>query len=537
MSVASRYFQVYGDTDLGFKPFNVLDPGEVYRWCIANNVDPSPFWGKANRIVDYIGFNPQPSYLLVGGAGAAEMYRQLKLSNGTSYYRMTSSHVQVLIHDSQLNRTLSQASWVPKTALGFDQLYVSSMEQIGPNGDGNAAYLMTLNDSRYFAGDPTLCGNRASVTNLTALNFNVAIPGQPQSDGYMTGAYDNWQAIWNIVESQTYQPRSWGLMTLPTITEVASNFSVSGNRINALKYICELHNRAFHLNIRLVSTTNSLGALIELGTESTSITNIMDTWAAQGRQVFKHDSRQEEYYLEYPVEFQVFFQKKYLPIAHQYSLYQELFEYQHVSATPAVPASVDDFDGIYSTRICQLHSPEFAEINITSATANNDAALDTLADEYQTRFLPRLTTANKKLHRIFSGVIDNIPIGNQVHEIVWRDYGDSDGMVTEVRGGREVLLRLLGPPLEMLSKPLAAHPDLGFSRRPEAVNTTRAIGKLTAPTTNTSLSTTIYTGTPGAETSTGIAVTAYYIGPTIAAGTKRVQVWAGNGGGTQYYSV
>jgi len=410
------------------------------------------------------------------------------------------------------------------------------MTQIGPNGDGNAPFLMTLNDPRYFAGDPILAGNRASVTNLTDLNFNVAIPGQPQSDGYCTGTYDNWQAIWNIVESQTYQPRSWGTMTLPTITEVAANFSVSGNRIDALKYICELHNRAFHLNIRLVSTTTGLGALIELGTESTSITNIMDTLASQGRQVFKHDTRMSEQYLEYPVEFQVFYQKKFLPIAHQYSLYPELFEYQHVSATAALPAEVDDFDGIYSTRVCPLHSPEFAEINITSATANNDAALDTLADEYNTRFLPRLTTANKKLHRIFSGIIDNIPIGNQVHEIIWRDYGDKDGMVTEVRGGREVLLRLLGPPLEMLSKPLVSHPGLGLTRRPEVVNTTRAIGQLTNPTINTSIATTIYTGAPGAETTTGIAVTAYYIGPTTI-GTKRVQVWAGLDGGTDYYSV
>lgn len=535
MSVASRWFSVYGPTDYGFKPFNVLNPGVVYEYCRANGIDTSPFWGKANRIVDYIGLNPQPSYLLIGGPGAAELYRTLQTPAGASAYRQSSSHMIVMIHGSDFTRTISQPSYVPRNALAFGQLYVTKMIQIGPNGDGNAPYLLELHDSRYHANRRCFTDSAGGGRPETRV-YNVRIPGSPLSAGYNTGAAVSWETIFDAAFRTAQAPRSWGNLTLPSITEAPDNFSLSGNPIEAIKYILEIHNRTIHIKLLSPNETSTVAELLELGVSSSSVTAAMDALAAQGREVFKYVSKFDDQYLDYPGgDFSVFFQKKWIPITHQANIYHNQQDIEYTSNVAAPPSTVDNFDGIYTSQVCTLFSPMFAELNHGSTTPNNASDLQDLADEYNARFMPRITTANVKLHRIFSGIVDTVAVGNQVHEMIYRDYGDRDGMVTEIRGGREILKRLLGEPLGMLSKPLMCHPELGIARRPEAVNTTRAIGHLTNPTTNTFYSTTIYTGNPGAESSTGLSVSAYYIGPTIASGTKRVQVFSNSE--NDFYSV
>lgn len=534
MPIASRHWKILGDTSYPLEDIQLLDPGELYQWCIANDIDPSPFWGKANRIHEYIGCNPQPSYLLLGGVAAEVMYREI----GTPLDPFSARYVyfgqRIEITDSGFTPTVNAGDWSAQRKMRFGgrELWVTSMVAIGPDGDGKVAYLATLHDFRYFIHRQSLTVGNSSATNRD-VNYNATIPGSTLAAGYLTGAVVSWQTIYSALQalaSSLYRIR-FDNDTLPTITETADNFGFSGNVMEAIKYIHELHNVTWAKDLR--NTTDD--TLVTLGTTSSSITSVMDTLKASGRQVYDARSRGFNEYIDYPANgFIVGFQKKITPICSQITLQaasQHVYRLGGAGGSPPTAFS----DTIAEDYTALIYSPMFAELSTGSSTANNEAALDSLADEYETRFLGRMTTANAPLHRNFTGLVDSIPLGNQVHEVVWRDYGDSDGLITEIRGGREVLRRLLGEPLGMLTKPLMTHPELGLWRHPSIVNTTQGIGQLTTPTTNSSLSTTLYLGTPGAETSTSISVTAYYIGPTISSGTKRVLVWS-NGAGS-FYSV
>ncbi len=66
-----------------------------------------------------------------------------------------------------------------------------------------------------------------------------------------------------------------------------------------------------------------------------------------------------------------------------------------------------------------------------AGTNTNSAALQTRADEIGANVVNRIDTSEERLRRIYCGVVSTILPGSEISEVIWRDYGDETGLVTE----------------------------------------------------------------------------------------------------------
>jgi hypothetical protein len=73
-----------------------------------------------------------------------------------------------------------------------------------------------------------------------------------------------------------------------------------------------------------------------------------------------------------------------------------------------------------------------AELDADGSTINNASALDTLATELKDKLVDRITNATESGRDHYGGIVTTIKPGCEIGEVVWRDYGDSEGCVTEI---------------------------------------------------------------------------------------------------------
>lgn len=67
-----------------------------------------------------------------------------------------------------------------------------------------------------------------------------------------------------------------------------------------------------------------------------------------------------------------------------------------------------------------------------TGTLSNSAALSTRATEVAANYVLSLTTASNRMKRDFIGITSTILPGAEIGGVLWRDYGDQQGMITEV---------------------------------------------------------------------------------------------------------
>jgi hypothetical protein len=97
--------------------------------------------------------------------------------------------------------------------------------------------------------------------------------------------------------------------------------------------------------------------------------------------------------------------------------------------------------GAQAGTIMSYRTNFIAEIDADGSTVNNSATLDTLADEMMAKIKDRINLGSENGVVIYSGIVtgasgfgssNNLRPGCEVHEMVWRDYGDDLGCVTEL---------------------------------------------------------------------------------------------------------
>ena len=72
----------------------------------------------------------------------------------------------------------------------------------------------------------------------------------------------------------------------------------------------------------------------------------------------------------------------------------------------------------------------------SAGTVSNDSALQTRADEVGANYANRIDVSDEPTRKIYSSISTSILPGSEIAEVIWRDYGDATGMVTEIIGRR-----------------------------------------------------------------------------------------------------
>lgn len=555
MSVFSAFFkiaEVTWSTNDAAKPCNIkiIDPGEAYQWCIANRVDPSPFWGKANRIsANYVGWIPQPSYLLVTGQTAALLSREL--SNG---YKPSLSKIEVrLIYSPDLANYNLGGTFIQENISTYFNLYAVSCVNINPQHSGNdGIYLLELHDDTYFYSrqyEAYESGSAGTDPLPNTRQYNVIQPGTidvPPTYYASSGDHFNvsdWSTpyadAWEILNTPFDASGGPSVPSLPAHSDVPQNIVRSSNGIQLATYIEQL------LNVTRARIAN--GNTIVQFNDGLSDDTIEALDSFGDRLRYKAASTANDYYLDWPERFVICHPYRWAPLVSP-KIVDTQREYI-VRSSVTLPSDSGVDPAFCNNRVVKICSPVFAEMRPTTFspsptyTPDNSATLATLADTYRDRFISRISTAHQTLHYIIRGfayhsVGSGYQVNSRIHEVFYRDYGDSDGFVTEFRGGRKVLQRLLGDPFSMLSRPLWTYPGIGDLRHPRDVSPICGLGQITNPTINSSATTAIVQGTTGAETATAMSFSTYYIGATYV-GTKRVWVFPNptSATATAYYSV
>lgn len=89
--------------------------------------------------------------------------------------------------------------------------------------------------------------------------------------------------------------------------------------------------------------------------------------------------------------------------------------------------------GAQAGRVRVVWTDLFDERNDNNVVLNA-AEKTATASAISSRLIARYQSAGQNLRLDLSGVVDTVVPGEQIHRVVWRDYGDEDGLVTEWHG-------------------------------------------------------------------------------------------------------
>jgi hypothetical protein len=362
------------------------------------NGTPTDFWGVANRVIVPIGMDPGVAHFVVKRDFANSIDK-----NGLHEFTWTYTPVG----GTAYVRTFSQWTLVQADCTGLD-------------GDSQAAYLLEFRDKRHLLAKGELV-NRA---------YNVTVPKHPIEAGTDIGDWREWLAgttaggaiqwTWQEVLEDL-----WGLLdgalagVCPTLAWVPSHepFNLRFYDISAWEAIGELLECC---NAVLVPTAIGFDAY-ELGEAQSSLAGHLTALA--GRYLFDGKPLPDLAAAHCPETISVLFPRREwdqsgVPPAHNYE---------------GKPHKVDIATGIGgAVGTLEIWSDLPAEVN-TEGDIENETACDDAADELALTLSNRLENLTDQRELEYSGLVQYPDLGPEIHEICYRDYGDGDGLRTELR--------------------------------------------------------------------------------------------------------
>jgi hypothetical protein len=359
---------------------------------------PTPFWGLCNSIRCPVGMEPGSAWFLVkradGDALAANSFHALTWYEGTS---VTATFPKYVLHRAVL---------------------------VGNDGDSKSPYLLEFRDKRQVLKMATV-DKEYNVRRTTRFS-DSATTDLYYTDSQNAGSDWTWQTMFDDL---------WGNLpsairgTAPTLatsgyvpTNEPENFRFHGSAWEAIGVVLE----ATH-NVLCYDPIGDTFTVQRLGAEQSSLTSQETALVTAKRLLTTATPRTDLNLSVAPETIRVFFPKR-----------MEL-DFQ-LAETAAGGALVDPYHTIDKTTsltgaqagaVMPFRTRFIAEVDEDGSTINNSSTLDTLAGEIRDKIVDRINRGTERGRKVYSGIVTTIKPGCEIHEMIWRDYGDKDGLVTE----------------------------------------------------------------------------------------------------------
>ncbi|MCI0333541.1 MAG: hypothetical protein L0228_10000 [Planctomycetes bacterium] len=376
----------------------VIDPGELLATLSAAGQRTDQFWGVANSIRCPVGMEPGSAWFVMDRSAADKI--------GENDYTTLQ-----WVHEGQQGGEPTQ----------FKKYVQHSNIAIGLDGRSDAPRLVEFRDKR-------------QVLKLSAIDreYNVRRPtrrGDPgtsdlfYTDSLNSGTPWTWQSMLNDVWSNLPAGIRGTAPTLAyTPVSQPENF--------------RFHGRAWDAVGTILAATHSLLVLNPLDDEFTikrhgdtqaDLEQALSALVNAGRKM-ETDAPTADLNLSVcPEKIRFYFPKR---AEHQI----QITEREDGGALISPYHTIDkdtNLEGAEPGTVLPYRTRFMAELDYTGGI-NNATALNTLADELLTKIKERIDRGMERGLDYFMGIVTTIKPGAEIHEMVWRDYGDRVGCVTEL---------------------------------------------------------------------------------------------------------
>lgn len=388
--MTNRYCKIDG--------LDCIDPGKAYEYNHANG-GPLDFWGLANSISIEIGKEPGVAWLLVPRA----TYTAVEAAKNSTH----------------------TISWIDgTTTTTFANLVLANATCMGIDGDSKAPYLLELRDVRQRllnAGGVTKRYNESDAMPKGTYSALGDTLRRYRSSTLNAGAIWTWQAmfadLWGFLPAA-----AGGVPTLPyTLPHNPEAWRFQGESawdavhmvLNALQSAIVCNPYTGVLSVVALGTAQSGWS----AQEASLSTNRLIDWNPAND---LGKSRK-------PATVRVLFRgRKRTPNT------VEQLDQAWEAWTPVDTAT--GITGAEAGRIVSVNSDLFSERDENDAVLNQ-AALDATAASLANRIANRYTISGEHERIECPGIVTwTAPLGEEVHRLVYRDFGDDDGTRTEIWG-------------------------------------------------------------------------------------------------------
>jgi len=372
---------------------NTLHPGEAVQWAEEHRT-PLDFWQRANSYSCPLGPEPGSAWLLM-------LRSELdKLDNNASH----------------------ELKWVDgKRVLTIPSLAIvkSSTMNLSLAGDNGAARLVEFQD------------RRRVLKKFSSINtqYNVRIPAPSTTSGaglYYTDSIDT-SVVWTW---QTMLDDIWS--NLPGADSAPTLPYTPDGTPEGFRFIGENAWGALHEVLTKINCTTAYDPIqdsysyVRLGTTQAGLAASLTS--LKNRLMYDYDPGQDYQLANMPETVRVFFHRREL----YHGIERDTPDASNWEMEPVV--SKDRATGVTgpsSGTVLVVRDDLPAEFDDTGANSNS-AALQTRADEIGDNVRDRIDVSDERLRRMHSGLVTDILPGSEITEVIWRDYGDETGLVTEV---------------------------------------------------------------------------------------------------------
>jgi len=396
----NRYPQIQG--------LQVIDPGELYASFVAAGLRTDQFWGLANSISCPVGMEPGSAWFVVKRSVANSLsvnsYIDLEWVHENSGSTPTRFNNYVLYRNIAIG--LDAGNDAPRLLEFRDKRQVLSLSAI---------------DAEYNVRQTHRFGHSGTTDLFYTDTLNAGSPWTWQ--GMFEAAWNTLPAaIRGTAPTLAYSPASQ-----------PENFRFHGSSWEAIREILDATHSVLCYNpftdtftVQRVGATQSglssaLSALVQSG-------RLMQPLNAASGLGLANAPQKVRFYFPYRIEDDAQF------LVESEAGNYVVDPYYTIDKNTSISGAETGTILHYRTKfIAELDPAE----NVTNATA-----LNTLADEMVALIAAKINDVADNRDDTYMGIVTSIVPGSEVREMVWRDYGDADGCVTELlTTPRETFLR------------------------------------------------------------------------------------------------
>ncbi|MGH9932386.1 MAG: hypothetical protein ACREA9_24550 [Pyrinomonadaceae bacterium] len=374
-----------------------LDPWPLKQACDKHGL-PDGFWGLASSIHCPVGMEPGSAWFIVsrvdGNAIDGNALQSLTWTDGTT----TTTFQNYVLHRATL---------------------------VGLDGDGNAPYLLEFRDKRQILKMATV-DKEYNVRRTTRI-YDTATTDLYYTDSRNAGSDWTWQTmfadLWELLPSAIRG-------TTPTLatsgyvpTNEPENFRFHGSAWEAISEVLA----ATH-NVLCLNPIADTFTVQRIGSTQSGLTAAQLVLSSAGRLLMDDTPLADLNLSVSPATVRFFFLKR-------METEQDLFESEAGGVLVDPYHTIDkttSITGAQAGTVLPVRTRYVAEVDADGSTINNSATLDTLAGELRDKIVDSLNKGTESGSFTYGGIATTVLPGSEIHDVIWRDYGDDAGCVTVV---------------------------------------------------------------------------------------------------------
>lgn len=371
-----------------------LHPLPLYQSLEAAGL-PTPFWGLASSIHCPVGMEP-----------------------GSAWFLLSRTDGQALSKNS-----FQSIAWTDGgTTTTFQKYCLHRGILMGLDGDGTAPYLVELRDKRQVLKFASI--NKEYNIRRTTRQGDSGTTDLFYTNSLNSGSPWTWQGMFNDI---------WGNLpsairgTAPTLAYTPVNqpegFRFHGSAWDAIGEVL-----AATFSTLCLDPINDTFTVQRLGATQTGLSTAQSTLNNNRKRLRTATPLIDLNLAQTPETIRFFFPKR-------FELDYSLFDVAAASGLVNPYHTIDKTTGLTGAQagtVLAHRTRYIAEVDADGSTINNSSTLDTLAAELKDKITNMLDVANERGHDVYGGIQTTVKPGCEIHLVVWRDFGDEEGCVTEL---------------------------------------------------------------------------------------------------------